>query len=102
MRHKRHSVPCGLRNPPTCGGPSGHAVAVALDLDLSEPADKASVKAVLKSLISDRWLREVNRKDDARKDRRFVVVGKKMANVTKTQIDGVEVDEISESKAIEW
>jgi AAA domain len=66
---------------------AGRAVAEALGLDMSEPSTKARVKAILKSLIGDGWLKEVDGKDDARKDRRFVEVGRKMKNVTKTQIE---------------
>ena len=82
---------------------AGHAVANALDLDLSEPAVRASVKAILKSLISSRWLKETDHKDDdTRKLRPFVVVGEKVTDVRKTQIGGVKVDEISESEGLEW
>ena len=57
---------------------AGHAVADALDLDLTEPAARASVKAILKSLIEGDVLRKVDRKDDdTRKFRSFVMAGKR-------------------------
>jgi hypothetical protein len=55
----------------------GNAVAEALHLDLSKLSDKATAKALVRSLTADGHLRTTRRRDASRKERTFVEVGKK-------------------------
>jgi hypothetical protein len=55
---------------------AGKAVAEVLCRDLSEPAARASVRTLLKTWIRTGALREVTRKDEQRKPRRFIEIGK--------------------------
>jgi AAA domain len=81
---------------------AGHAVGEVLDLDLSEPEAKASAKAILKSLIEDGFLKSVDRRDDTRKLRAFIMVGKKVNELRKTQLDGLKDNESLESEVSHW
>jgi hypothetical protein len=53
----------------------GKAVAEVLGLDLDQPADKARVKALIKTWVKNGSLVEAERQDEARKSRRFLEVG---------------------------
>jgi hypothetical protein len=81
---------------------AGHAVADALELDLSKPGDRARAKAILNSLVEDGSLKVVHRRNKDRKRRSLVVVGERMAGVRKTQFDDENDDENEENSTIEW
>lgn len=53
----------------------GNAVAAVLGLDIENRANKARIKALLRTWIANDVLREVERQDEARRVRRFVEVG---------------------------
>jgi hypothetical protein len=55
----------------------GHAIAEALELDLSEPSVKARVKELQRSWVKDGFLKLVRRKNAKREIKTFVEVGKK-------------------------
>jgi hypothetical protein len=81
---------------------AGHAVADVLDLDLSEPEARASAKAILKSLIEDGSLKSVDRRDDTRKVRAFIMVGKKVNELRKSENWGAKSGEDVESGVPQW
>lgn len=55
----------------------GYAIGKTLNLDPDEPYGKATIKALLKSWIEDGTLKIVERRDQARKVRSYVEVGKR-------------------------
>jgi hypothetical protein len=64
---------------------AGHAIANALDMDLSEPADKEAAKVILKALIADGSLKKTKHWDENRNERWFVVVGEKVKSLRQNQ-----------------
>jgi hypothetical protein len=88
---------------------AGNAVADVLDLDLSDPAAKASAKAILKSLIGEGSLKVVECRDDTRKLRTFVRVGEKVRHLRKSIETGDHVrsaqktgDQMPENEVSQW
>jgi hypothetical protein len=53
----------------------GHAVADALELDVTEPTDKAKVKGLISRWLKDGTLIEVSVKDEHRKAKKFIQCG---------------------------
>lgn len=81
---------------------AGKVVADVLDLDLADPAAKASAKTILKALIDDGSLKLVGCRDDTRKLRTFVKVGKKVNELRESKDAALEAGEFPENEVSEW